>query len=170
VKELILAEDASRMKGCFDCGETVTLEDDGEIFSLSSSQVSFFEELPPGIFSAPLKGGTVYVDITLTPELEAEGYAREIIRRIQEMRRRLDLKVEDYVAVGVTIDDARVAGLLSGSWEDVIRDEVRAIAIQLRAGSQEQVGVCGGLQQDWDVEGVAMVIGVSKAAYETGEK
>jgi isoleucyl-tRNA synthetase len=112
----------------------------------------------------------VYVDITLTPGLEAEGYAREIIRRIQEMRRRLDLKVEDYVAVRVTIDDARVAGLLSASWEDGIRDEVRALSLQIQPGSREQTGEGAGLQQDWDVEGVAMVIGVSKAADKAGEE
>jgi isoleucyl-tRNA synthetase len=170
VKELILAADASRLKACLDRGETVNLEDSGDCFTISASFVSFHEELPPGIFSAPLKGGMVYVDVTLTPELEAEGYSREIIRRIQEMRRRLDLKVEDYVAVRVAIDDVRVAGLLSGSSVDMIGDEVRARTIEVRAGSREQAGECAGLQQDWDVEGVAVVIGVSKAAEKAGEE
>jgi len=119
VRDLILAADASRMKAGFDQGETVILEGGGDIYTISSAQVSFSEDLPVGVFSAPMKGGVVYVDITLTPEIEGEGYAREIIRRIQEMRRRLDLKVEDYVVVNATIDDARVAGLLSASWESV---------------------------------------------------
>jgi isoleucyl-tRNA synthetase len=169
VKELILAAEASCMKASLDRGETVILESNGESFSIVASQVSFSEELPPGVFSAPMKGGVVYLDITLTPEIEAEGYAREIIRRIQEMRRRLDLKVEDYVEVFVTIDDVRVAGLLSGTWEDVIRDEVRAMTIKVQAGSRE-AGDRAGLLQDWDVEGVAMVMGVSKAADKAGEE
>jgi hypothetical protein len=64
----------------------------------------------------------------------------------------------------VTIDDDRVARLLSPSWEDGICSEVRAVSVWIRAGSQEQAGGGAGLEQDWDVEGVPMVIGVSKAA------
>ena len=73
-----------------------------------------------------MQGATVYVDINLTPELEAEGNARELIRRIQEMRRQIDLNVEDFIHVYVMIGDSKVCDLVASRWEQGIRDEVRA--------------------------------------------
>jgi isoleucyl-tRNA synthetase len=170
VRELIRAADAASLKASFDRGETVTLEEGGTTYIISASQVSFFEELPPGLFQAPMSGGSVYVDVTLTPELEAEGYAREVIRRVQEMRRQLDLRVEDYVTVRVTIDDRRVAGLLSTWWSEGIRDEVRAVSLEIQHDTRGKTRGTFDLQKDWDVEGIAIVIGISKIADETGKE
>ena len=66
-------------------------------FEIGAEQVTFTEKLPADVFSAPMTDATVYVDVALTPDLEAEGYAREVIRRIQEMRQQLDLAVEDFI-------------------------------------------------------------------------
>jgi isoleucyl-tRNA synthetase len=57
---------------------------------------------------------TVYVDVALTPDLEAEGYAREVIRRIQDMRKQLDLAVEDNINVEASVGDKRVLDLIKG--------------------------------------------------------
>ena len=40
---------------------------------------------------------TLFLDTTVTPELEAEGLARELIRRIQSMRKEMNLDVEDRI-------------------------------------------------------------------------
>jgi isoleucyl-tRNA synthetase len=46
---------------------------------------------------APFRKGEVFVSKAVSAELEAEGYAREIVRRIQQMRKNAGLKVEDRV-------------------------------------------------------------------------
>ena len=58
-------------------------------------------------FKSPASKGTelyIELDATLTPELEAEGYAREVSRKIQEFRKKLGLnkkeKIEIYIIVG----------------------------------------------------------------------
>ena len=69
----------------------------------------------------------VYVDVALTPDLEAEGYAREVIRRIQDMRKQLDLAVEDNINAEVAVGDKRILALLhTNEMIAMIGDEVRA--------------------------------------------
>jgi isoleucyl-tRNA synthetase len=171
VRDLILRADAASLKASLERGESVTLEKDGTTYSVSSSQVTFTEELPPDLFSAEMDGGVVYVDVTLTSDLEAEGYAREVIRRIQEMRRQLDLKVEDYIAVSVAIADDRVLSLLSGNWKERIGEEVRAPDIKVLSGREPAaLRESFALVKEWDVEGIGTVIGVSQLADEAGKK
>jgi isoleucyl-tRNA synthetase len=110
-----------------------------------------------------MKDATVYVDVALFPDIEAEGYAREVIRRIQEMRRQLDLAVEDFIAVDVAIGDPRVCDLIRITWHDGIADEVRARSLTIRnTGGPGGAGATRQLVKDWDVEGVRMEIGISK--------
>ncbi len=153
-----------------DKGENVTFTDRNESYPIQPGYVTFIEELPPGLFSAPMTGGAVYVDVTLTPELEAEGYSREVIRRIQEMRRLHDLNVEDHITAGVLIDDKRVASLLKGNWCQTIMDEVRAGTCTIAPGSSFSTPGAWGLEREWDVEGIRVLIGISKRVDQTIEK
>ena len=110
VKELILAADGNRVRETVLAGKMYTLVSGDDRFEIGSDHVTFVEGLPESVFSAPMQDATVYVDTALTPELEAEGNAREVIRRIQEMRRQLDLNVEDFISAYVIINDSRIHG------------------------------------------------------------
>jgi isoleucyl-tRNA synthetase len=170
IRELIRSADAVSLKTAFERGNPVTLQGDEGIYTISPSQVIFEEELPPSIFKAPMSGGAVYVDVTLTPELEAEGYAREVIRRTQEMRRLLDLRVEDFVTVYMVIDNERVASLLSDRWRTGILEEVRADSLDIRTGQGGQALNGFELKKDWDIEGILVTIGISKVADDSGKE
>ena len=54
---------------------------------------------------ADAKSIAVDLDMTITPELEAEGYARELSRFIQNHRRKMGLKKEDLVKTYILVDD-----------------------------------------------------------------
>ena len=86
-------------------------------FTITSEHVKFSETMPENIFPAEMTDATVCVDVTLTEDLEAEGYAREVIRRLQEMRKQAGLNVEDTVKVAMSVADARVSKLIE-SWKD----------------------------------------------------
>ena len=58
---------------------------------------------------------TVYVDVRLDDSLETEGYEREVIRRIQEMRKQLDLVVSEFISVEVLVGNTRVFDLLNNN-------------------------------------------------------
>ncbi|ELY64017.1 isoleucine--tRNA ligase [Natronococcus jeotgali] len=131
--------------------------EDGE--SIEESMVTFVTETPDDIAGTAfsLDGddrGVAYVDASLTDDIESEGYAREVIRRVQEMRKELDLDVEERIVLDLEIDDDRVASLVEER-EDLIREEVRADELRT---------VEDGHRKEWDVDGVAMEIAVEPVA------
>jgi len=163
VKALIEQADGSALKAMLEAEGKAEL--DG--FEITAEQVTFAESLPEGVYSTPMKDAMVYVDVTLTADLEAEGYAREVIRRLQEMRRQLDLNVEDFITAEVVVDDPRVAGLVSDDWRKMIMGEVRAAALAIRPGGNgSSMSKAWSLEKDWDVEGVGMRMGISQAGNE----
>jgi isoleucyl-tRNA synthetase len=64
---------------------------------------SKFERAPEGYASSPFRKGEAYVSRALTEELEAEGYSREIIRRVQQLRKTAGLKKADKVDVVIKL-------------------------------------------------------------------
>ena len=134
----------------------LTLED-GSTAIVTSGMANFKEILPIGIASAESNAGFVYVDANLTPELEAEGYAREVIRRLQEMRKELDLVIDESICASVRIEDKRVLNLIE-TMKSLIAEEVRVEVLDL--GSD--IDVSGALLKNWDVEGIAMKMGIAK--------
>ena len=63
----------------------------------------------------------------------------------------------------MAVADKRICDLVGGSWKTGIAEEVRAKALSLHLAG-EPAGSSHKLVKDWDVEGVAMTIGISKAA------
>ncbi len=126
-------------------------------FKITSEMVEFRKKIPENLSAAEFSRGTVYVDITLTPDLEAEGYAREIIRRIQDMRKELDLRVEDQIRVVVDIESKPILDLALRQKEH-IASEVRAAEFELGLGLEPR----GTLAKDWEIEGICVRIGVDR--------
>jgi len=132
----------------------------GEDYELTDKMVSFRAEPPENVASADFDltvdgdrtGGTVYVDTSLTAEIEAEGYARDVVRRIQEMRKRLDLDVDERIRTRVDVDDDRVAGFVDDH-RDLIAEETRTAEFDADAD---------GLVEEWEVEGVGVTIGIER--------
>lgn len=160
VRALIEQADGTALKAA--------IERDGEAeldgYTITAHHVTFAEGLPVGVFAASMKGATVYVDVTLTPELEAEGYAREVIRRLQDMRRQLDLNVDEFIVAAVEVADGRVAALIGvEEWHKEIAGEVRAAPLTIRHADGERPVRPFALEKDWDVEGVQMQMGISRA-------
>ncbi len=162
VRDLILAADAAALRSDLEGGKTVLLSTGGPQFEIDSSCVVFHESVPEGVYSAPMNGGTVYVDVTLDPDLEAEGYAREVIRRVQEMRRMMSLKVEDMVRATVRVGDPGVRAMIRGPWGQAIQGEVRASVISLPDGDVPEAGADGSLTREWEIEGIPIVISLSR--------
>ena len=79
--------------------------------------------------SAPLSSNDalVVLDLTLTPELEAEGLARDFIRMVQDARKKADLKVSDRIALHY--EAAGKAGAAIAAHENAIADQVLATAM-----------------------------------------
>ncbi|WP_232703199.1 isoleucine--tRNA ligase [Halobacterium wangiae] len=124
----------------------------GEDVELDDEMVEFVEETPEGVAGADFESGTVYVDTELTEDVESEGYAREVIRRVQEMRKDLDLEMDAKIRLDVAVFDERV-GRLVAEHEALIKEETRA---------RELGEVEDGYREEWDVEGVKLALEVEE--------
>ncbi|MHC1597328.1 MAG: isoleucine--tRNA ligase [Methermicoccaceae archaeon] len=145
----VLKEELSR-GGC-------TIEVDGRQFDITPDMVELKTVEPEDVYGAEIEYGMVYVDAALTDEIVAEGYAKEVIRRIQEMRKQMQLDILDTIRVGVHVQDLRVAPLLQ-EWKEHIASEVRASTLDIGNSTQAH----GTLVKEWNVDGVVMAIGVSR--------
>jgi isoleucyl-tRNA synthetase len=83
----------------------INLSIDGEPVILQLGEVEISSEDIPGWTVANKGSLTVALDITVTPELEAEGNAREFINRIQKIRKDSGFELTDRVEVKVSARD-----------------------------------------------------------------
>jgi isoleucyl-tRNA synthetase len=98
----------------------------------------------PGWLVASEGGITVALDITLSAELKSEGIAREIVNRIQNMRKDTGLEVTDRIVVQIQTTDVITDAIKQ--FEQYICTEVLANTIQfttLEKGQQEAIEADG---------------------------
>lgn len=77
-------------------------------------------------------GGFVALDTELTPELEAEGFARDLIRSIQDERKNSGLNVGDRIELAVHVPLDRVEAVKTHA--ELIKGEVLALDLTVTAG------------------------------------
>lgn len=86
----------------------------------------------------PRDGGIVVLDTTVTPDLEIEGVARDLIRRVQQERRDAGLDVSDRIRLTVSGPDDVLQAL--GAHRDLIAGETLALDVVV-AGSADEAEV-----------------------------
>lgn len=97
----------------------------------------------------------VVLDLAITPELEAEGRARDLVRMIQQARKDAGLNVADRIALA--LDIPAEFGAAMATHKDYIAEQTLAVSIGEGSASAEQ-------KITQELDGVPFVIGISKAA------
>ena len=95
---------------------------------------------------------TVVLDTNLTPELIEEGFVREIISKIQTMRKEAGFEVMDQITIYYKAD-AKVADIF-GKYGSEIQSDVLGKAIV--------AGEMDGYQKEWNINGETVLLGVKK--------
>ena len=93
---------------------------------------------------------TVVIDTTLTPELIEEGFVREIISKIQTMRKEADFNVTDRINVYVSGND-KIAGIMEKN-----ADEIKRVVL----GENFVLGETVGEGKEWNINGEKVTLGV----------
>ncbi|MCA6214683.1 isoleucine--tRNA ligase [Thermococcus bergensis] len=104
------------------------VEIEGKEFTIEREHIVVEEELPDFLVGEEFDHGKVFVDKTLTRELMMEGLAREFVRRIQEMRKHLDLDVNDRIMVYIETTEENKE--LLQNMLDYIKGETRAVEVR----------------------------------------
>jgi hypothetical protein len=113
---------------------------DGEPVSLSPDELIVTQTPRTGWAVATDAGETVALEVTITPELRREGYAREVVRLVQEARKADGLRVSDRIRLRWAAVDPELAEALTEHGE-LIGAEVLATDYAQRAAPG---GVAGG--------------------------
>jgi len=125
------------------------LQIEGQKVSISSEELSFEEELQEGFVAVSTEFGGIAIDSKMTPELQAECLARELVRRLQTMRKELDLAMEEQIDVVVGTEVDEYIKLLA-TQQDYLSREVRARNLRICRASE--VGGPGYVKE-WNVDG-----------------
>jgi isoleucyl-tRNA synthetase len=131
----------------------IIIEIDDEKIILTKEDFQIIETEKEHISRTEIEKIILLIDTRLTPELEAEGFAREIVRRIQSMRKELDLDIEDRITIILKVEQDKKTALQK--WEDYIKGETRSKKI---AYSDKPIGK---LVKKWDIDGIEAEIGIS---------
>ena len=111
----------------------------GENFEIGVDDIEIFTEDIPGWLVSTDEEITVALDIKLDDELLTEGFARELINRVQNLRKTNDLNVTDKIITFVESHPQLVQAV--NTYSDMIKSEVLANEIQFTSdeASQEKI-------------------------------
>jgi isoleucyl-tRNA synthetase len=110
---------------------------EGQALSVEAVDVEIISEDIPGWLVANEGNLTVALEVELTEELKNEGMARELINRIQNIRKESGLEITDRINVEITPnDDVKKA---VDSFADYIKTQVLADAIALQSNDGQEV-------------------------------
>jgi isoleucyl-tRNA synthetase len=108
----------------FESKGEVSFEDQGQLVTIDIADCEVVTEDIPGMLVATGDGLTVALDATLTDELRNEGLARELVNRLQNLRKSSGLDVVDRISVTIQSEESFASNL--ESFISYIKDEVLA--------------------------------------------
>ncbi len=139
----------------FNRGEEISFMIDDTEVKLNKDDVLTTPMNKPGFIAAEDRGVTVVLDTNLSDALIREGYAREVISKVQTMRKDTGFEVTDRISLYYECDDELAAAL--EEYRDMIGRTTLATSIA-RGKAQE-----GFASQEWDINGRKAVLAVREA-------
>ena len=131
------------------------LELNGEKVTVTAADFEITSEDMPGWLVASEGKLTVALDITITDELRREGVARELVNRIQNIRKDSGFEVTDKIRVEIEANELTTPAI--ESFADYIAQQTLAVEVKSSAAPQGEFVV------DSDIDEVALKIAVTKA-------
>ena len=149
IRELMVKDAAAMVQKTKD-GGVYSAVIDGEEITLTQDDLLIFVKNKEGFVAQSDYGVTVILETKLTPELIEEGYEREIISKVQNMRKDSGFEVTDHIKLGITGDE-EIAAVVKNYGNDIaavtLADEITAAA--------DDAAVC-------DINGKSVKISVDK--------
>ena len=123
----------------FEANKTMQLSVEGSNISVDIEDVEIINEDIPGWLVSNEGNLTVALDVTISDELRNEGIAREIINRIQNIRKDSGLEITDRIQV--VISDTEVLKNAVIAYEEYIKSQILADSITFAANEGQSVEI-----------------------------
>ncbi len=138
-----------------EANEETTLDLNGTQIVVTAADFEITSEDMPGWLVASEGKLTVALDITITEELKREGVARELVNRIQNIRKESGFEVTDKISVEIESNDLTAPAV--ESFAQYIAQQTLAVDVKAVAAP------AGAFVVDSDIDEVALKIAVTKA-------
>lgn len=132
------------------------LDINGQSIELTKEDLLISTAQKDGFVSASDRGFTTVLDTNLTEELIEEGFVREIISKLQTMRKEADFEVQNHILVSYS-GDAKLAAIITNN-NSLISSEV--LADSITEGS-----LADGYTKEWKVNGLDITFTVKEVKY-----
>ena len=152
IREALANADGSAAVAAFERGEDLKLTVDGQEISLGRDDVLTEPVQKEGLATQSAGSITVALDTQLNDELIQEGYAREVVSKLQTMRKDAGLEVTDHILVSFSADDALKAAL--NKYSDMISQSVLADSFTCDTAIPDAVS------QEWDINDKAATLSI----------
>ncbi len=131
IQQALLSTNAEEIGAKVAAGESVELGVNGENITLTPEDL-IVERVPAaGLKVASDNGRIIALDTNLTTDLEREGKARDVVRYVQDLRKKANFNVSDRIVIYYVADGEAVAAIVQHA--DYIRQET--LADELIAGN-----------------------------------
>ena len=152
VKEILAGLDGQKAMSELNEKGNLTITVDGNEEVLEKDDLLIEAAQMEGYISDTDRGITVVLDTNLTPELIEEGFVREVISKIQTMRKDAGFEVMDHIRVSMQ-DNEKIAGIVQKN-EEQIKSEVLA--------NETKYDGAVGFTKEWNINGEKVTFGVEK--------
>ena len=133
-------------------GESYNFDIDGTEISLAAEDVLVSTEENAGFVTVTEHDLSVVLDTNLTPELIEEGFVREIVSKVQTMRKEAGFEVTDHIVLSHH-GNSRIESIFAKHGAEIAAD---TLADSIKLGST-------GYVKDWEINGESVTLGVEKS-------
>ena len=152
VKEILAGVDGQKAMEEINTTGQLVITVNGSEETLAKDDLLIEAAQMEGYISATDHGITVVLDTNLTPELIEEGFVREVISKIQTMRKDAGFEVMDHIRISAKDNDKVI---------EVIRNNESTIKSEVLA-NETVYGAAEGFTKEWNINGEKVVLGVEK--------
>ena len=127
--------------GILQSGKTISMDIDGEVYEISDTMVDIRTNSKEGFNVATENNNFIILNTELTEELLLEGIAREMISKVQNLRKTMDFDIIDRINLFFDGDDTVNKAI--SQFNEFIMNETLAIKIKIKKLDEEPVDLNG---------------------------
>lgn len=150
IKAELSSVDGNAAMNTLEADGAIKFDFDGDEVVLTRDDLLIEVSQKPGYYSMADGGITAALDTTLTPELIEEGYVRELISKIQTMRKDSDFNVTDRIAVTV-VGSAAISEIIDRNFSEISR---ATLANSIASDGSFEIA------REWNINGENVTISV----------
>ena len=155
LRKALAEADATRVVTTIRSGSPVTLGSGDDTFEVAPDEILVTPQPREGLAVSSQAGVVVALDTALTPALLREGLARDVVRRIQDLRKKAAFDISDRIVAAAQAEGELRAAI--EAWRDYV--EAETLCDELRLGAPEP----GMLAEEGHLDGMRLMLGVRKA-------